>query len=263
MQGQRAASCGCDCRAGVLGEQWDSGKNDPEPELVTNPAQELTLRCAQDREALQLVEHLDLSSAIRVPLVARDRVLGSMAFWKTGSSRPYGSADLRMAEDLAHRAAFAIENARLYREAQDAVGARDEFLSIASHELRTPLTPLQISLQRLLASHNGKQALELLSSDELRRALMRWDKQVRRLSLLIDNLLDVSRISAGRLDLKPEAVDLVEVAREIVTPLGSRWPARDASGSCWPRCWSSGRSVGSTHVEQVVSSALANALQVR
>jgi len=245
----------------VLGEQWDSGKNDPQPELVPNAVEELTRRCASDQEALLLLERLDLSSALRVPLVARDRRLGSLAFWKTGSSRPYDAADLRMAEDLAHRAAFAIENARLYREAQDAVGARDEFLSIASHELRTPLTPLQISLQRLLTSRNGTPPIELLSGEELRRAVVRWDKQVRRLSLLIDNLLDVSRISAGRLDLKPEAVDLVEVAREIVARLWGEVADAETPATVLAEA---GPVVGQwdpLRVEQVVINLLANALK--
>ena len=246
---------------GALGEGWAGGPTEPEPELVTEASQELAARCAGDPDALRLVEQLNLSSGIRVPLVARDRLLGSMALWRTGGSRPYNGADLRTAEDLAHRAAFAIENARLYREAQDAVGARDEFLSIASHELRTPLTPLQLSLQRLLADGPGKQALERLTPDELRQSLIRWDKQVRRLSHLIDNLLDVSRISAGRLDLKPEPVDLVEVAREVV---GRLWG--DAAGSPQPATVvaEGGPVVGlwdPLRVEQVVSNLLANALK--
>ena len=236
--------------------EWDQAATSPQLDLVSLGPQELL-----DPEVAKLVEGLGLRSAIRVPLVARDRVLGSIAFWKADGSRPYAGPDLRMAEDLAHRAAFAIENARLYREAQDAVGARDEFLSIASHELRTPLTPLQLSLQRLLASANGKQMLEHISTDELRRSLMRWDKQVHRLSTLIDNLLDVSRISAGRLDLKPEAVDLVEVAREIVGRLWGEVANADTPATVLAEA---GPVVGlwdPLRVEQVVSNLLANALK--
>jgi PAS domain S-box-containing protein len=236
--------------------EWDQAAASPELKLVSLGPQELL-----DPETTRLVEQLDLRSVIRVPLVARDRLLGSLAFWRTNGSGPYGETDLRMAEDLAHRAAFAIENARLYREAQDAVGARDEFLSIASHELRTPLTPLQLSMQRLLASRNGIQPLEQLTTDELRRSLVRWDKQVRRLSHLIDNLLDVSRISAGRLDLKPEAVDLVEVAREIVARLWGDVPSAESPATVLAE---TGPVVGlwdRLRVEQVVTNLLANAMK--
>src|SRR5439155_23267311 len=119
--------------------------------------------------------------------------------------------DLAMAGDLANRVAFAIENARLYNEAQAAVRARDEFLSIASHELRTPRTPLEIGLQRLLRPRDG----EDWPAERVRPALERCERQVRRLELLIDNLLDVSRISSGRLTLQPENVDLAEVVRDV------------------------------------------------
>jgi CheY-like chemotaxis protein/two-component sensor histidine kinase len=108
-----------------------------------------------------------------------------------------------------------IENARLYREAQDAIGARDEFLSIASHELRTPLTPLQIQLQRLLGLR-GEDPLTYLPKDQLRAILRRSSLQVGRLAALIDNLLDVSRIGSERLVLDPATADLSELARDVV-----------------------------------------------
>jgi signal transduction histidine kinase len=116
-------------------------------------------------------------------------------------------------------------------------------------------------MQRLLASRNGIQPLEQLTTDELRRSLVRWDKQVRRLSHLIDNLLDVSRISAGRLDLKPEAVDLVEVAREIVARLWGDVPSAESPATVLAE---TGPVVGlwdRLRVEQVVTNLLANAMK--
>ena len=112
---------------------WDQTAASPELQLVSLGPDELL-----EPESARLVALTRSALDDRVPLFARDRLLGSLAFWRTSSSRPYGDTDLHMAEDLAHRAAFAIENARLYREAQDAVGARDEFLSIASHERCVP-----------------------------------------------------------------------------------------------------------------------------
>ena len=162
-------------------------------------------------EAAGLLAEVGARSALVSPLTARDRPLGVITFGR-GNGRPaFDDADLVMAEDLAHRVAFAIENARLYDEAQAAVRARDEFLSIASHELRTPLTPLEIGLQRLLRPRDS----EAWPAERVRPALERCERQVRRLEVLIDNLLDVSRISSGRLTLQPEDVDLAEVVREV------------------------------------------------
>ncbi len=157
-----------------------------------------------------------LTSAIVVPLIARGRALGAMTF-AVGVRRPYSAADLELAEDLAHRAALAIDNARLFAQAQDAIRVRDEFLSIASHELRTPLTPLQLQLQRLLGVRQAG-LIETLPPDRVRAILARCERQVTRLASLIDDLLDVSRITSGRLKLDVEyPVDLTELVREITS----------------------------------------------
>jgi PAS domain S-box-containing protein len=168
----------------------------------------------RDRELGLLAAH-GMSSAIFVPLVARGRMLGAMTFGAGGDRRPYAASDLELAEDLAHRAALAVDNAKLFAQAQDAVRVRDEFLSIASHELRTPLTPLQLQLQRLLgARHKG--LVDAMTPDKLRSILGRCSRQVERLATLIDDLLDVSRISSGRLRLEIDGpVDLGELVRDV------------------------------------------------
>src|SRR5262249_211707 len=136
--------------------------------------------------------------------------LGSLTFVSTSAARRYSELDLDIARDLAHRAAIAIDNARLYREARAAVAARDEFLSIASHELRTPLTPLQLQLQQ--PEKRGGRG----DTSEVEVKVGKTVRQTRRLDKLIANLLDVSRVLAGRLTLDVEDVDLAQVAREVV-----------------------------------------------
>jgi signal transduction histidine kinase len=199
---------------------------------------------------------LETWSALVAPLAARDRPLGVITFGR-GVGRPaFEEGDLGMAADLAHRVSFAIENARLYDEAQAAVRARDEFLSIASHELRTPLTPLEIGLQRLLRPRDG----DSWPAERVRPALERCERQVRRLEVLIDNLLDVSRISSGRLTLQPEDVDLAEVLREVAARFADQI---SASGSKLDLTVA-GPVIGHwdrLRLEQVVTNLLTNAIK--
>ncbi len=108
------------------------------------------------------------------------------------------------------------ERARLWRKAQEEVRERDEFLSIASHELRTPVTALQLQLQLL-------QRAAQRSIEELPRVLEGkvdvLERQTRRISLLVNELLDVSRMRLGKLELRYEELDLAEVAREAASHL--------------------------------------------
>jgi signal transduction histidine kinase len=207
-------------------------------------------------EAGALLAELETRSMMVTPLAAGERLLGVIAFGR-GSARPaFDEGDRTMAADLAHRVAFAIENARLYGEAQAAVRARDEFLSIASHELRTPLTPLEIGLQRLLRPRDG----DSWPTERMRPALERCERQVRRLEVLIDNLLDVSRISSGRLTLQHEEVDLAEVVREVAGRFSDQI---SASGSKLDLAVT-GPVVGQwdrLRLEQVVTNLLTNAIK--
>ncbi|WP_224368038.1 sensor histidine kinase [Hyalangium versicolor] len=150
-------------------------------------------------------------ASLRVPLVVRGQALGVLSL--TTTRRIYDTQDLALAQELARQAALAIDNARLYHEAQQAVRLREEFLSIASHELKTPISALQLQVQILLStlarSPSGP------SPERLRRSLETVDRQVHRQTQLVNDLLDVSRISAGRLQLQPENMELSALAREV------------------------------------------------
>lgn len=174
----------------------------------------------RDPANLKLLSELGPASAIVVPMVIRGELLGVFALVFSHPARHYSQLDLAMAEDLGRRAALAIDNGRLYdeaqkavRQAQEALRARDEFLSIASHELRTPLSALVLQLAGL------QKLLHELRIENLNGKIVgKIDKAVKntdRLSKLIDSLLDVSRIATGRLQLNREEVDLTEVVREV------------------------------------------------
>jgi signal transduction histidine kinase len=160
-----------------------------------------------------LLHRLGYRSLICAPLLARGRIIGAITFAMADSGRQYTPVDLALAEDLAQRIAMAVDNARLYQAAQDAVRMRDEFLSIASHELKTPLTSLQLAVQSLLRNmrRGGPPDQEKAAS-----RLLIVEGQSKRLAGLINDLLDISRISAGRLALEPEATDLAALTRQVI-----------------------------------------------
>ncbi len=167
---------------------------------------------ARSPEHLAMIERLGVGSLMGVPLVAGERVLGVAVF---GSRQPgrCTAAVLAVAEELGRRAGLAFRNAQLHREAQRAVRSRDELLSAAAHELKNPLHALglQVASVQRAARRDG-------SPPELSWLLERIDKagaQVGRLAGLVDELLDVSRITAGRLRVALEDVELGAVVREV------------------------------------------------
>lgn len=216
---------------------------------------ELLRRVARDPAHLERLREIGVRSCLLVPVGARDRVFGALTLVSAASGRTYRDADLQMAEQLARRIGVAIDNARLYQQAIGAVNLRDEFLSVAGHELKTPLTALLLQSELLLAAQGGGAPARGLSE-----ALNRVQRNARRISTLVDELLDVSRITSGRLELHLEPVDLQELITEVV--------AREAESS---------RRVGCTieldlgeglvgrwdrlRVEQVVTNLLTNAMK--
>jgi PAS domain S-box-containing protein len=199
-----------------------------------------------------------VSSLMMAPLEHRRHVFGHITLMRDAGGAPYTAEDETLLDDLAHRAAQAIENARLYGEAQAAVAARDEFLSIASHELRTPLTALRLALEnmRRVAS---REALEQLPKPYVERVLTTAERQGQRLEKLVTGLLDVSRIHMGRLDLDMEEVELGDAVREA---LGA---VEDEAAQAGSEITVRGEPVRGTwdrlRVSQVVTNLLANAVK--
>ncbi len=156
-------------------------------------------------------------SLLIAPLVHRRQILGHITLLRDTGRPAYTEEDEALLEDLAHRAAQAIENARLDGQAQAAVAARDEFLSIASHELRTPLTALRLALENLRRVTAREQ--QAAPSAQLERVLSASERAGQRLEKLVEALLDVSRIHMGRLELDVEALELGAVVADAVSGL--------------------------------------------
>ncbi len=223
-------------------------------ELISEIPDALLASAARSPDHLEMLRSLGMVSYVCVPIVLRDTVLGTIGFVSAESRRRYDGADLLLAHRVAALAATAMDNARLYAEAQAAVQLRDDFLSIAGHELRTPLTTLSLDLYRLL--RRTKAAGDGETSDIAEKAR----RAAERLSRQIDQLLDVSRLSSGRLRIEPEEFDLGGLTRELIDQLedelarkGSRLNLRiDARVvGVWDR----------RRMEQVVGNLLSNAIK--
>src|SRR3569623_85887 len=155
-----------------------------------------------DAEYLAAIRQLGLRSYIGAPLNAHGKTLGVVTFIGAESGRIYGQEDLSLAEDLARRAAIAVENANLYRALQQSDQAKDVFLATLAHELRNPLAPVM----------NALNIIGLAPDDKLRveQAARLMERQVRQLSHLVDDLMDISRISPGKIELKKTMTSLAE-----------------------------------------------------
>lgn len=170
-----------------------------------------------DPDQLAVVRALKKRAMLAVPMHVHGQIVGAMTFASADPRRRYDDEDVTLATELAQRAALAIENQRLYRASKEAVALRDEFLSVASHELRTPVTSLQLAVQSALSvGANDEQA----PPGFLKHALESAERQTRRLGRLVDALLDVSRIQAGKLELTREPMDLAALVREVTALIG-------------------------------------------
>ena len=202
---------------------------------------------------LQAIAELSPHSGMVVPLIARGRVLGVISMATLASNRSYTETDLALARDLARRAALAIDNARLYREAQEANRLKDEFLATVSHELRTPLNAIMGWAEMLRADRLDDELKPQAHEIIVRNARLQ--------AQIIEDILDVSRIITGKLRIEVKPVDLVAVvttvieavrpgaqAKHIALDVGFDGTARVVSGDA-------------SRLQQVVWNLLSNAIK--
>jgi PAS domain S-box-containing protein len=214
--------------------------------LLATPADWPSL--GEDGEVLRA--QVGVASALLVPLQARSRAFGLLAVGSAG--RPLRAEDLDLAQAFAQRGALHADNARLLREAQEANTLKDEFLATLSHELRTPLNAI-VGWTKLLQSGELDEANRVKAIDTI-------DRNARAQTQLIEDILDVSRIVAGKLHLKVQPTDMVTV---VEAALDSVRHAAEAKGI---RLQADLRSVGPLYadpdrLQQVVWNLLSNAIK--
>jgi PAS domain S-box-containing protein len=168
-----------------------------------------------DPDLQTLGERLRPHSYVGAPLLVRGRAVGVMGFARTDqeSAREYTDAEIAIIEEFARRVSLAVENARLFRQADQLNRLKDEFLATVSHELRTPLSAI-LGWARLLS--NGQ-----LEPEKARRAVDVIERNALAQARLVDDILDVARGIAGNVRLDTTQLDLGSVARrgvEAVAP---------------------------------------------
>ncbi len=178
------------------------------------PAEALA-RGARTPQHLAFLEKARVVSSIVLPLIAGDVCFGALSFTTAESQRVFGEDDLQFAQEIGHRAALAIANARLYRSAQvaveraeDANRIKDEFLATVSHELRTPLNAIN-GWAVLLADNIDDRASVEKGLEVIRR-------NARTQTKIVEDILDVSRIVTGKMKIDVAPVDVVAIVREAL-----------------------------------------------
>jgi PAS domain S-box-containing protein len=236
------------------------------PQRYETITDEMLRMAAKNREQLAILRDVGLTSVILVPIPANERTVGVLTLVAAESGRHYDVEDERLAVELGRRAGIAVEHALLYRgarkammEAREAVEARDQFISIASHELRTPLQTLHL----LLDAQDRLLRKGVLGPEQLARLGQKVENastQTGRLQRLVDDLLDVSRIRAGRIPLQPEPVDLEALSRQVI----ERMEDQLEEAGCRVTVAADAPTTGSwdrLRLEQVLANLLSNAMK--
>jgi PAS domain S-box-containing protein len=175
-------------------------------ERVEHVTKEVLERMARDEGHLERLRELELGSTLCVPMGVGAQRLGALMLLSSVSERHYTMSDQIFLEELAGRAALALDNARLFQEAQRAL----ELIGVAAHDLGNPLNAVLLLLTKLRRVDPEREP------DRVRDGLMAAMRHGQRLGQLLHNLLDLSRLSSGKLTLEVSRVDMTQLVREVV-----------------------------------------------
>jgi PAS domain S-box-containing protein len=224
-------------------------------ELIPEVSNTDKLGVALGLEDPNILRDLQVQSYMCVPLTARGKTFGAMVLVAT-AHRHYVADDLLLAEELARRAALAIDNARLYEQAQTAIRMREEVLAVVSHDLRNPLSTIRTGAAQLLAEAQGDEQRARTA-----RIAERLGRASERMLHMIRDLLDFSSIEAGKLRIElteHDSAALVTEVVEMLQPLAAEKGVRLASNVEGPpltvRC-------DRERVMQVLSNLIGNSIK--
>jgi PAS domain S-box-containing protein len=236
-------------RGGGVADVIASGR----PLVIAEVTAEMLRQAARDDAHMAMLEEAGIGSVAILPLVARSQILGAMTLVSAPGRHAFGAGELPLAEELARRAALAIDNARLLHEATEAVRLRDDFLAMASHDMRTPLAVILANLQL------ARRRLGAAADADVVRHLESAERTTQRMTGLVGELMDISMLRSGEaLPLDLREVDLVEVASAAADEyraLSDRHTLELVADSPVVGVWDRGR------VERVLRNLLDNALK--
>lgn len=172
---------------------------------ITHPMLDATIK---DATYLAALKDLGLCSYIGIPLKNRSETYRVITFITAESKRLYGDDDLALAEDLGRRASIAIENSTLYQQLYNADRRKDIFLATLAHELRNPLVPIRNSSQIICAANYDREITKSV--------MVTLDRQAAQLTKIVEELLDVSRITTGKVQLSKEIISLQNLIHAAV-----------------------------------------------
>lgn len=208
---------------------------------------------ASTKEWAAFTGGLPLSSLILAPLRHAMTTFGFVIFARVVPSTAHGEGDVVLAEELARRAALAMDNARLYSEAREASRLKDDFLALISHELRTPLMPI-LGWAQLLSDPTTP-------PDVMANGLATIERNARNQAQLIDDLLDVSRVMSGKLYLEPNVMRLDVTVREVVAALRTSATARRVNLHYHPADTVAPLIGDPSRLQQVATNLISNAIK--
>ena len=178
-------------------------------QVISDVSSSLLARLAPNPQHLEILRQLNPKSIISVPLQIRGQTLGAISFVYGDANRRYTTQDIALAEDLARRVSTAIDNARLLSSLRTADEQKNEFLAMLAHELRNPLAAIQYAAEvaGMLPPQQDGNLFEVIK------------RQVQQLTHMIDDLLDLSRISRNKIQLRKENIDAATLARRAADTL--------------------------------------------
>jgi PAS domain S-box-containing protein len=240
-----------------ISEALEGGHARTLPEIT--PA--LLASLAASEEHFQAIQAMEARSAMVVPMTARGRTLGVIVLVSAESERSFNEADQALAEDLARRCAYAVDNARLYSEvivqrdkAEKASRVKDEFLAILSHELRNPLVPI-LGWARILKTR------AVITDDVMSEGILSLERNAHNIQRLVDDCLELVRTSTRTIRLALEQVDanqIVAASIEAIVPLAREKGLKLDVELTQEPLWVLG---DRTRLEQVVVNLLTNAVK--
>jgi signal transduction histidine kinase len=189
-----------------------------EPQFLENPGPEVAEALGLTPEEFVVGRGQAPARYTCLPAMARSRIIGAVVFLSGERRARFDNDELQLAASLANAAAVAMDNSRLYHDAQEANRLKDEFVAMVSHELRTPLTPILGCIHLLRTTQ--------LSPGNFDRALEMIERNAHTQVQIVEDLLDVSRIVAGKLHLMMQSTDLGPVLEAAIATVKSSAEAK-------------------------------------